>query len=198
MPVINTGLFNEVFDLIEYLLSLTGEQQPSFPLAISEIFHGNQAPYLLKKVEHSKWWIIQTGTSYEQEHVLGAFSCLQDPSLKHVREHLEKSGHELTKGNPVLAAEESLKALEACARFIGNCPNKSGGDALKECNRVHPIPYPLYKSIKCLWVYRSDAPGVGHAMKDDAIPPPSRWDAQLIYVKCCGVISYLLNQKNSL
>lgn len=197
LPIIKNAPCNVVFDLVENLLNLTGEQQPSFPIAISEILHTNQAPYLLKQVERSTWWVIQTGISYERKHVLEAFSCLQDPTLKYVREHLEKSGHELTKGNPVLSAEESLKALEACARFIGSCPNKSGGDALKECAKIYSIPFPLYKSVEYLWIYRNDASGVGHSLKDGAIPPPNEIDGQLIYVACCGFISYLLNQKNS-
>jgi hypothetical protein len=197
LPIIAAGSFHDVMELIEDLLNLVGDEQPSFPKIVSDIFQQHQAPYIVKKIETGKWWIIQTGTPYEQQQILSAFDSLQDPSLKHTKDHLEKSGYELAKGNYSQGAEECLKALEACARFISGLFNKTGGEALKACNKIYEIPFPLYKMAENIWSYRNDAPGIGHAVKDGKLTPPTRWDAQLIYVACCGIISYLINRKNS-
>ncbi len=197
LPIIAYGEFHNVMELVEDLLNLVGDEHPSFLLNVRDIFQRHQAPYIIKKMETGKWGIIQTGSPYEQIAIISAFSCLQDPSLKFTKDHLEKSGHELAKGDYSQGVEECSKALEACARFVSNQPNKTGGDALKECHKIYQIPLPFYKIAENIWIYRNDAPGIGHAMKEGKWPPPSREDAQLIYVVCCGVISYLVNRKNA-
>lgn len=197
LPIFAYGEFHDVMDIIEDLLNLVGNEQPSFPQALRDIFQRHQVPYIIKEIETGKWWIIQTGTPYEQLGILSAFACLQDPSLKYTKDHLEKSGYELAKGNYSQGTEESLKALEACVRSISGQPNKTGGEALKECNRIYQIPFPLYKMAENIWSYRNDATGIGHAMKDGKLTSPNRWDSQLIYVACCGIISYLVNRKNA-
>lgn len=197
LPIIIGGSFNKTLETIEDLVNLVGGQQPSFPEEIHNIFQSYQIPYILKKIEPEKWWIIQTGSLEEQQSILSTFSCLQDLASKYVQEHLERAGHELTKGDYIRSTQESLKALEACLRFVCDEPNKAGGEALKACKKIYLLPDPICETIDKLWHYRNDAPDIGHAMKDAKYPPPDRWDAQLIYVTCCGFIKYLINKKNS-
>lgn len=191
LPIINRGEFYEVFEVIEDLLNLAGEQQPSFPVAITELLERNQAPYVLRKNLDGKWWIIQTGTDEEKEAVLNA---LTSATSKYTVGHLEKCGHALTKGDPVLATEEAIKGFEAELRNIGNLPNKTGVDALKKCASVLPIPLHINKMLESMLNYRGDTPGIGHAMKDSNYPPPDRFEAQFIYVVCCAAISFLSNK----
>ena len=87
LPIINRGEFYEVFEIIEDLVNLVGEQQPSFLVAIAEVLERNRAPYILRKTQEGKWWIIQTGAAEEGEAVLNAFV---NATSKYTVGHLEK------------------------------------------------------------------------------------------------------------
>lgn len=191
LPIINRGEFHEVFEVIEDLLNLVGEQQPSFVAAIDELLIRNQAPYVLRKNLEGKWWIIQTGTAEEGEAVLTAFAnALSEYTIG----HLEKCGHALTSGDPILATEEALKGLESQLRSISNLQNKTGVEALKKCASILNMPHHIFKMLECMLNYRGDTPGISHAMKDSSYPPPDRFEAQFIYVVCCASISLLSNK----
>ncbi len=88
--------------------------------------------------------------------------------------------------------------LEALLKIFANKPNASLGSILELEKESLEIPLPLNDIFKGIWKYRSEAPGVGHSGKTTtSCPSLSRWEAQLIYLFCCGAASYFINKRNA-
>ena len=88
--------------------------------------------------------------------------------------------------------------LEALLKIFADKPKATLGGILETERELLEIPLPLNDIFKGMWKYRSEAPGVGHSGKKiSSCPPPSRWEAQLIYVFCCTAASYFINKRRT-
>ena len=197
--IIRFGSFHEVFNLMEDLAFRVENSQPSFQKEINAALIRNQAPYIFQYSSTLGWGIIQTGTYEEKNVVLTAFQDLQGIDLAIPREHFEKAGRHLAKDKEDCDAfRESIMGIEAILKIFANKPNVSLGSILETEERSLEIPPPLNNIFKGMWKYRSEAPGVGHSGKIiSSCPPPSRWEAQLMYVFCCGTASYFINKRKT-
>lgn len=190
------GGFHEVFTVMEELAVRVEDKQPSFQDEINHAFVRNQVPYILyKSPEKKEWIIIQTGSGKERESVLQCLADIGDPAFSKTREHFEKSGHNLNKGEFPESVGQSTKALEACLRTLTHTPDSSGGQVLKIFDNEIKLSPGIKQIISAVWQYRNEAEDVGHSKKDNTTsPPPDRWDAQLIYVVIAGILSFLVNK----
>lgn len=195
--IIQFGSFHEVINLMEDLAFRVENSQPSFQKEINAALIRNQAPYILQNSATLGWGIVQTGTYEEKNAVLTAFKDLDDIDLAIPREHFEKAGRHLAKDKEDCdAVRESTMGFEALLKIFANKPNASLGSILETEKGSLEIPLPLNDIFKGIWKYRSEAPGVGHSGKTtSSCPQPSRWEAQLMYVLCCGAASYFINKR---
>lgn len=195
--IIRFGDFHEVFTIMEDLAVRVGDKQPSFQKEINAALVRNQAPYVLDNSPTLGWGMMQTGTHQEGKAVLTAFRDLQTEDSAIPREHFKKAGRHLAKGKEDCdVVRESTMGVEALLKILANKPKATLGSILETERELLEIPPPINDLFKAIWKYRSEAPGVGHSgKKPSACPPPSCWDAQLIYVICCAVASYFVNKQ---
>lgn len=188
-------VFYEVFDLLEDLTEMLGDEQPNFQKEINAALKRNRAPYIFHKSSNKEWIIIETGSGKEKEAVLQCLADISSPTFIKTRQHFEKAGQRLAKAEFPEATGQSAKALEACLRKLTNEPDKTGGQVLEKYTSENKLSPRLKQLMLAVWQYRNEAGDVGHAEKDDASsPPPDRCEAQLIYVTVAGCLSYLINK----
>jgi hypothetical protein len=197
--IIRVGDFHEVFTIMEELAFRIENKQPSFQKEINAALVRNQAPYILQNSPTLGWGMMQTGTYEEGKAVLIAFRDLQSENLTIPKDHFEKAGRHLAKDKEECAAvRESIMGLEALLKIFADKPKVSLGSILETEREKLEIPLPLNDSFKGMWKYRSEAPGVAHSDKQiPSCPPPSRWEAQLMYVFCCAAASYFINKRRT-
>lgn len=192
--LINTSPFHYVIDLIEWLATRIGDNQPTLQNSINSIFSRHRAPYQLHKKISGGWIVIQTGTHQEKKVILDTFSSLQDPRFTTTRQALERAGDYLCKSKNDDAASQAAKAFEACLRTLIGKPDLTGGQALDEFAKKYLMPNEKKEIFRSLWNYRNKASGVGHAVKDSCETPiPSNFDAQSYYGQRCLAISYFIS-----
>lgn len=193
--VFRGGEFYEVFDVIEAIANEIGEGRSDFFREVNGALTRNKAPYILHKSVSKEWVIVQTGSEKEREAVLHSLADLKEPAFIKTREHFEKAGCWLTRGDCAESAGQSAKALEACLRTLTGMPDATGGQALEAYAQRTGLSPRFKEFMGAVWQYRNKTQDVGHAKKDnDSFPPPDKWEAQALYIFVAGSLSFLINR----
>jgi|GEM_PF-1515193 hypothetical protein len=177
--------WNEVYDLIEFLLPLkTINHRTS--LDLNQILQEHKAAY---RVIDS---IVQPISDKE---TIAAMESANNNSLsEEIREHLHKAERLYSnKQNPDFNSSclESIKAVEGTCRVILN-NNKILGDNIKKLNKSKNHSQHIISALEKINAFRGN--DVAHAKKEDS-HTTTREDAILIHTICCGFVNYFKSKE---
>lgn len=183
--------WNEVYDFIEFLLSLKS------PFRINRDVFINYCNHILQR-EVSAYRIVENRfieiTSEEEiNEIEEAFE--KTMPLKPVYLHLESSLNFLSdRKYPDYrnSIKESISAVESICKKINNDEKSTLGQALKKLEdkvEIHPA---LKKAFENIYGYTSDEDGIRHALLEKS--DLDFEDAKFMLVSCSAFVNYLVTK----
>lgn len=176
--------WNEVYDFLEFLVSMSARQKPRLPDYLNTFLTREFAAY--RFIEGRVVDITD-----EQERAM-LEEALGDQKFGGVASHLARALQLLSdRTNPDYrnSIKESVSAVEAMARITAGVPKATLGEALKvleRSGRLHPV---LKEAFSKLYGYTSDEQGIRHAMLDE--PNITQADAKYFLLSCTSFVNYL-------
>jgi hypothetical protein len=174
--------WNEVYDLVEFLLEQNGRTTAKFNKILTE---QNSAYRIINS-------IIQPITSNE---VVNAMESASNNALsKEIKEHLQKAEKLYSnKQNPDFNSSclESIQSVEGTCRLILD-NKKILGDNIKVLKKSKSHSQHIIAALEKLNAFRGN--DVAHAKDKDSYIL-NREDAILIHTICCGYVNYFKTKK---
>lgn len=175
-------LWHEVFDFIEYILSIDDRHALSRDINIVletelsgyRVIDGLVTP-ISEEVERK---------SLEEALEPGPFNCVET-HLKQALMHLSNRDHPDFRNS----IKESISAVESLACMLTNDSKATLGDALKILERENQLHGALKKGFSALYGYTSDADGIRHRILEESTIDAN--DAKYFLVSCAAFINYL-------
>jgi len=112
-----------------------------------------------------------------REHIKSALTMLSDRETRDYRNSIK----------------ESISAVEAACRIVSGSSKATLGEALNRIPNLHPA---LKESLKKLYGYASDAPGIRHSLLDES-NLITYADAKFMLVWCSALVSYLRSNETN-
>jgi hypothetical protein len=180
---IQKALWNEVYDLIEFSLSVLPpdtsdalakrwnavlERENSGYRIVKRQVVDITSPQEIREIEKA----LSAGIPAVQEHIKAALSCLsnrKDPNYRN-------------------AIKESISAVESVCRLLAG--GKTLGEALKGLRgkiEIHPA---LEKGFTALYGYTSDKGGIRHALLEESSLDAT--DARFFLVACSAFVNFIV------
>ena len=179
-----TCAWNEVYDFLEFLVSVSARHKPRLPDYLNTILTREFAAY--RFIEGRAVNITD-----EQERAM-LEEALGDQKFGSVASHLARALQLLSdRANPDYrnSIKESVSAVEAMARIIAGVPKATLGEALKVLERSGHLHPALKEAFSKLYGYTSDEQGIRHAMLDE--PNITQADAKYFLLSCTSFVNYL-------
>jgi len=188
------GQWNQVFDLLEYLLYWVDHhchepETKAFPALVNNVFSEEMVGYRL---------VGKSVTSITDDSEVQSISEAVDTGCVGVRKHLEKANALLSdRETPDYpnSIKESISAVESLLKKVTGESNMPLGRALNRIADKNLLPIsPLFKSgLEKMYAYTNDAEGVRHAVKNGESAEGFA-EAKYMLVICTAFINYLVDQ----
>ena len=185
---IETSPFNEVFDLIQFVLR-QGECPAGFGTSMREIFARCGLAYTI--LDSSVPTIVPAATGTEAETVAAAMRELGQAGLTGGETHLRQSADCIGRGDWPGSLRESIHAVESVARQIAPQETRCLTRAIDLVDRQTPLHPRLKQACKMLYRYTSDEQGVRHALLDRSRARVGAEEAVFMLGACASFASYL-------
>ena len=176
--------WNEVYDLLEFLVRIHHKEKPRLPDLFNQILSRELAGY--KFIDGT---LVDITDPQESEMLAEA---LADTRFASVASHLERALHLLAdRKQPDYrnSIKESISAVEAMARVVSRNPKATLGEALKVLEKTGHLHPALKDGFSKLYGYTNDDDGIRHAMLEE--PKLDQSDAKYFLLSCTSFINYL-------
>jgi hypothetical protein len=180
--------WNEVYDFLEFMAT----ESPWTGTNVS--FMGGCNDVLEQEMSGYRFIASQvTPITAEQEIAEIEKATSLDGKLMPVTKHLDQALTLLSDRKAPdyrNSIKESISAVEALCRVIGETPKATLGDALKKIEakvKIHPA---LNQAFSKLYGYTNDADGIRHSLLDE--PNLHFEDAKYMVVTCSAFVNYLV------
>ena len=188
------GLFNRVFDFLEFVMRHQGGKKSSrrraFGPALESVLKKYQCAYTVVNGDT----IVPVALPEQRESMKRAFDTLKLGSFKGAREHLRKSAKNLNAGDYADSVRNSIHAVESAARRLDADAAKSLKPALDALARNGVNLHPAFKrGIENLYGYTSDEDGIRHALLEKEAKVDVE-DATFMFGACSSFAAYLVNK----
>jgi len=187
--LILTGKFNQVYDLIEFVIS---NFKGTYSRELEEVFDGIMTRFLAPyRIVHGV--ILKVDQDSDVEAIEQALDDTE--SVPGARRHLERAlSHLADRTNPDYAnsVKESISAIESVCRLLSGKSGATLGDALKALKaKGVTIHSSLERGWLAIYGYTSDAEGIRHAASVG--PTVSQAEARYFLVSCSAFASLLIH-----
>ncbi len=182
--------WNEVYDLIEFIATES-------PWTSTNASFRNECNVVLEQELSGYRFVGDQITPITAEQEIAEIEKATAPAgkLAAVSEHIHQALTLLSdreKPDYRNSIKESISAVEALCRIVGDAPKATLGDALKKIEikkKLHPA---LHQAFGKLYGYTSDADGIRHSLLDE---PNLRFeDAKYMVVICSAFVNYLVSK----
>ena len=189
------GLFNRVFDFLEFVMRHQGGKKSSrrraFGPALESVLKKYQCAYTVVNGDT----IVPVALPEQRESMKRAFDTLKSGSFKGAREHLRKSANSLNKEDYAGSMRESIHAVESVARFLDPKANKSVAKALNSLEDQGVKFHGAFKNaIEKLYGYTSNEEGIRHALVSQDKAKVGQADAVFMFGASASFAAYLVSK----
>ena len=180
--------FNQVFDLIQFVLRL-----PQCPREfVSEMVQEFELSKLAYRIDYGPPpTIIPTVTEVEGNTIIESMEELRQAGLAGSASHLLKASECINQSDWAGSIRESIHAVESVARQLDPQAATTLGPALtslEKRNQLHPA---LKEAFSKLYGYTSDEQGVRHALLDQPNASVNMDETLFMLSACAAFASYL-------
>ena len=180
--------FNQVFDLIQYVL-----RHPRCPLdfvaTMKREFLECRLAYTID--EGPPPTIIPSVTPHEGHAVVDALKNLRGAGLAGAESHLRKASERVNAGDWAGSVRESIHAIESVARKLHSNKPKNLKDALAALEKRGSLHPALKEALTRLYGFTSDEQGVRHALLDASDADVGMDEAVFMLGACASFASFL-------
>ncbi len=180
--------FNEVFDLIQYVLRHPHCPSP-FVDSMRSVFEESRLAYTLDAGPPPT--IVPAATPDEGAAVVDSLRTLRQAGLAGSGTHLREASACINKGDWAGSVRESIHAVESVARQLDPDAARTLGPALRSIERRGALNPALKIALDKLYGYTSGAQGIRHALLDQADARVGRDEAVFMLGACASFASYL-------
>lgn len=178
--------WNEVYDFLEFLLSVDDHQKSGFINILNLVFIDERAQY---KIISDMITPLISGE--EAEEVEKAVESKYSIVSNHIKRAIE-----LYRKRPIPdyqnSIKESISAIEALARIVLNKPSAQLGDLAGQLN-IHPA---FKEAIKKLYGWTSDEGGIRHAENGKELKIDEK-EARYMLVQCSALVNYIISKNEN-
>lgn len=179
--------WNEVYDLIEYLVGAEQERWPDLVGVLNYVLEREVAGYRIVG-----GCVVDIISEQEIEMLEEALS---DTQFLPVAAHLQRALEFLSdRKNPDYrnSVKESISAVESMAKTMSGNSKATLPDALKELEKRKKLHSALKDGFIKLYGYTSDGDGIRHAMLEESSADSK--DARFFLLSCTSFVNYLKAQ----
>jgi len=176
--------WNEVYDLLEFIVSHFQHLWPSLPNLLNTILERELSGY--------RFVSGHLADVTNQEELAMIDDAVRDTRFAGVSSHITRALELYAdRASPDYrnSIKESISAVESIARLVAKNPNATLGDALKIIEKNARLHSALKEGFLKLYGYTSDEQGIRHAMLDE--PKFTAADARFFLVSCSAFVNYL-------
>ncbi len=185
------GPWNEVYDLVEFLINSGSHQNlASFVANVARILKEEHAGFRLINGQ-----FVEITDETEIAAIKEGFRITNTERFHAAREHLTAALKLLSdRKNPDErnSIKESISAVEATVRILAGKPRVTLGDGIDLLQARAPIHGALTAALKSLYGFTSDAEGIRHALTE--APNIDAADAKFMLVVCSAFVVYLIQK----
>ena len=185
---IETLQFNEVFDLIQFVLRHP-KCPPGFIDAMKRTFALSRLAYTIDEAEPPT--IIPAVTDVEGRTVVESMQTLRRAGLDGSAAHLRKAAECINRNDWAGSIRESIGAVESVARQLDPKASKDLGPALASLEKGQTLHPALKGALTKLYGYTSNEQGVRHALLDQSSANVGLDEAVFMLGACASFTSYL-------
>ena len=186
--------FNEVFDLIQFVLR-HDRCPPSLATAMKAVFAESRLAYTIDEGPPST--IIPAVTPEEGIAIVASMRSLRKAGLNASESHLRKASSCINQGDWAGSIRESIHAVESVARVLDPAASRTLEPALQSLERHRPLHGALKGGFSKLYGYTSDEQGIRHALLDRADANVGSDEALFMFGACASFASFLWRKNNS-
>lgn len=178
--------WNEVYDFLEFLLSVDDYQKSGFINILNLVFVDERAQY---KIIGDMITPLISGE--EAEEVEKAVESKYSVVSNHIKKAIE-----LYRKRPIPdyqnSIKESISAIEALARIVLNKPSAQLGDLTGQLN-IHTA---FKEAIRKLYSWTSDEGGIRHAENGKELRIDEK-EARYMLVQCSALVNYIISKNEN-
>ena len=184
---IEINLFNEVFDLVQFVMR--EEKCPHhFIEGMIEVFSECRLAYVIDTSGPPT--ILPAVTNEESEALIKSLQTLSRAGLQGSASHLRKSAECINEGDWAGSVRESVHAVESVARQFD--PKASSlAPALRSLEKRSALHPALKQALHKLYGYSSNEQGIRHALLDQEQASVGMDEAVFMLGACASFASYL-------
>lgn len=186
--VIAHGAYNELFDLIQFILRHPATST-TFASHIATALKMGRAAYTVVDEDT----IVPLASEAEGTALIVALADLDGGPFKGARTHLKNAAQRLHDGSWADSVRESISAVEAVARVWAPSA-KTLDPALRLLGGAHRLHPALLAGFGKLYGFTNDEKGLRHALLDEESAAVDEADAVYMLGACAAFTSYLVRR----
>lgn len=186
--IIQKAKFCHVLNFLEFLIESVVDSQV-VGKKFASLFEAHGASYRLD-LSHEPFYFFPIASQEQGEAIVESIQTLKDQNRDSVYSHLRTAAEHINEQNYHGSIAESILAVEDISLKIDPSAKTLGQVNLQKVIDIHPT---LEGSIKKLYGYASDIPGVRHAGPSQRKPTDkvTEDEALVIYGACASFAAYL-------